>query len=145
MRVALILTGKLEMLGLEKGLESLFGPEHEFVRIPRRRDQPDEPFPGFTSVKLPVPSQRERRSALSNLVSAMVDALWSGGCDLAVVLDDVELCNIDNEDVVVKEFHDAIVRHLAGVEQRDASLARELADRLRTCGSFHLVRPMIES
>lgn len=75
----------------------------------------------------------------------MVDALWTGGCDLAVVLDDLELCNLDNDAIVVEELRNAVVRHLHRIEQRDARLARELADRLRACGSFHLVRPMIES
>lgn len=145
MRVALIPTGKLEMLGLAKGLASLFGDEHEFVCIPRRRDQPDEPFPSFTSARLPVPSQRERRSPLSNLVAVMVDALWSDGYDLAVVLDDLELCNMGNEQVVVGEFRDAVARHLHWVAQRDTKILRELGDRLRACGSFHIISPMIES
>lgn len=145
MRVALIPTGKLEMLGLAKGLASLFGDEHEFVCIPRRRDQPHEPFPSFTSARLPVPSQRERRSPLSNLVAVMVDALWSDGYDLAVVLDDLELCNMGNEQVVVGEFRDAVARHLHWVAERDSRLLRELGDRLRACASFHLISPMIES
>jgi hypothetical protein len=144
-RVALIPTGKLEMLGLAKGLTSLFGGEHDFVCIPRRRDQPDEPFPGFTSARLPVPSQREKRSPLSNLVAVMVDSLWSDGYDLAVVLDDLELCNVGNEQVVVGEFRDAVARHLHRVAERDTQLLRELGDRLRACASFHLVSPMIES
>lgn len=144
-RVALILTGKLEMLGLAKGLAGLFGEEHEFVSIPRRRDQPDEPFPGFTSAPLPQPGQREPGSALSNLVAAMVDALWTHGYDLAVVLDDVELYNVGNEHIVVDEFRGAVARHLDRVVQRDAQLGRELGDRLRASGSFHLVSPMIES
>lgn len=145
MRVALIPTGKLEMLGLAKGLTSLFGVEHEFVCIPRRRDRPDEPFPGFTSARLPVPSQRERGSSLSNLVAAMVDSLWSNGYDLAVVLDDLELFNLDHESIVTEELHDAVVRHLDYVAKRDGTIARDLGDRLRECGSFHLVSPMIES
>lgn len=145
MRVALIPTGKLEMLGLATGLQSLFGVEHDFTCIPRRRDQPHEPFPGFTSAPLPQTGQREPRSALSNLVAAMVDALWSDGYDLAVVLDDLELFNIDNETVVIEELRAAVVRHLGWVGQRNGRLARELGDRLRACGSFHLVKPMIES
>jgi hypothetical protein len=144
-RIALIPTGKLEMLGLAKGLASLFGQAHEFVCLPRTRDRPEEPFNGFTSARLPVASQRERRSSLSNLVAAMVDALWSDRYDLAVVLDDLELCNVGNEAVVIGEFHDAVARHLERVAERDPRLAGELGDRLRACGSFHLVSPMIES
>jgi hypothetical protein len=143
-RVALILTGKLEMLGLADGLGRLFGEEHQFVPIPRTRDRPDLPFNGFTSARLPVPSQHERDSALSTLVDAMVDALWSGGYDLAIVLDDVELCNVGNEHIIIGEFHDAVVRRLERVAH-DGKLARALGDRLRECASFHLVRPMIES
>jgi hypothetical protein len=144
-RVALIPTGKLEMLGLAAALQRLFGDAHEFECVPRRHDEPTTPFHSFTSARLPVASHHDRRSPLAQLVGAMVDAVWDQKFDLAVVLDDLELYNVGNEATVIAEFRAAVQRHVDRVATRTALDARKLRDRLRACASFHLVVPMIES
>lgn len=145
MRVALILTGKLEMLGLKTALERLFGREHDFVPLSRVRDEPTTPFHSFTSARQPVASNAEADSPLGRLVGAMIDAASSHDFDLSLVLDDLELCNSGNEAVVIAEFRAGVVRQLRRVAAQDAGAARALQDRLRTRASFHLVVPMIES
>ena len=74
MRVALIPTGKLELLGLAAALRRLFGDQHEFFCVPRYQDTREVPFHSFTSARLPVASHHDPRSPLAQLVGAMVDA-----------------------------------------------------------------------
>ena len=145
MRVALIPTGKLELLGLAAALRRLFGDQHEFFCVPRYQDTREVPFHSFTSARLPVASHHDPRSPLAQLVGAMVDAVWTHQADLAVVLDDLELYNVGNEPTVISEFRAAVLRHLDRVSSRTALDARQLRDRLRACASFHLIVPMIES
>lgn len=145
MRVALVVTGKLEMLGMPGALRGAFGDEHEFAVIRRVRDEPSTPFAGFTSAKLPIADLADPDSSLSQLVGAMVDAICEERFDLVVVLDDVELYNQANERIVVGEFQAAVLRHLERLRLRDPRAADELRDLLRKRASFHLVAPMIES
>lgn len=98
MRVALIPTGKLELLGLERAIGRAF-PDHEFHCV---AFSGSDPFRSFTSATLPLGNLDDPESSLSELISATVDQLYPHPTsDLAFVLDDLELRNYGNAAIVV--------------------------------------------
>lgn len=146
MRVRLVVTGKAELLGLARSLHSLW-PSHTFETVPMRRS-PDGsvvPFDGFTSSRLPLPAGRAPAN-LDKLVEALAAEVCPGRrgapADLAVLLDDLELENVDQPDVVLGCVRDAVYRHLSGLQ---GSLANRTAEALRARASFHLAVPMLET
>lgn len=142
MRVALIPTGKLELLGLAEALRRAF-PAHEFHCVPFSGN---DPFRSFTSAPLPLPSLHQVDSSLSELIGGIVDQLYpTPTSDLVVVLDDLEICNQGNETTVVEEFRQAVTRHLQRVQIRAPMAVMDIQKRLRESASFHLAAPMIES
>lgn len=142
MRVALLPTGKLELLGLAQALGRAF-PEHEFHCVALSGN---DPFRSFTSATLPLSSLHERDSSLSELVGGVVDQLYPRQTsDLVVVLDDLELRNRGNEAIVVDELRQAVTRHLARVQSRAPHAVRDIQQLLRQSASFHLAAPMVES
>lgn len=142
MRVVLIPTGKLELMGLPGALKKLF-PQTTFECMPLLRGPSLTPFRSFTSAKLPVKSLEEADSSLSELVGAMADAVRSIDDPLVVVLDDLELFNVGQEALVLETFRLAVVRHLD--KQRTPQDRLWLARELQRRASFHLAVPMIES
>jgi len=148
MKVALLLTGRMELKGLPRALHHLFGAAHKFdVLVPNPR-APDEPFNGWTKG---TPTERlERRgpSNLDKLVQRMAAAADSklAEADLVFVLDDVELSH--GPEIVVQEFRTAVLRHLRSLRAlglRERHLADRLERDLPDRASFHPVMPMIES
>jgi len=110
MRIALITTGKTELLGLPLALTNLF-PDHEFLGI---EDVPGRPFRSFTSGRLPPPPEG-RPDVVDHLISraaALVDPDLVTEFDGVIVVDDLELVNRDQTNVVVDVFRAAALRHL---------------------------------
>ncbi len=146
MRVALIPTGRMELLGLPKLLERLF-PAHAFQSLGRDWGSPlssKEPLHGFTSRPVRLPDALEWDS-LRELVLTCVAALQPGGLqtfDCCVVLEDLELANRTQPGVVTRAFSEAVARHLLDVPPRTRAILRPL---FRERCSFHLAVPMTES
>lgn len=144
MRVALITTGDMELEGLPAMLEGLF-PAHKFYAEPLT---PKRPFHGFTCAKVhplrPIDplgnAAKLLAAALGTLVPETTGA--SPNADLAVILEDVELCNKGNEAVVTEHVKESARRWLAS--QSDAKRAR-LSELMKHKVSFHLAAPMPES
>lgn len=139
MRVALIVTGELERAALAASLQRVF-PEHEF-RVEMR-------FDGFTSQRVKNLGPTKVPGHVDKLAAALVAAVDPGRngapSDLAVLVDDLEIANLDQPDVVVATFRDAVERH---VRAHWPSAARQdvSRERLRERASFHLLAPMIEA
>jgi len=142
MRVALIPTGKLELLGLKPALDRAF-PGHDFHCVPFTGN---DPFRSFTSATLPLATLHDQNSSLSELIGGIVDQLYpESKSDLVFALDDLELRNRGKEAIVIDEFRSGVARHLARVKLRIPADALNIQQLLRTCASFHLSAPMIES
>jgi len=142
MRVALIPTGKLELLGLAKALDGAF-PQTEFFCVPKSPYDEGISHHSFTSARLPLPEFDEPGSRVSDLVGEMINQLDCA--DLVIVLDDLELCNTGNEQSVIDTFRTAVQRYLERLKRRDWHSARQYALKLQQRASFHLAVPMIES
>lgn len=143
MHVALLTTGRMELVGLPTALGRLF-PGHEFTSVPRMVGS-NEPWDGFTSAPLPIANPKAPTN-LDKLVAAMAATLVPGRRgdppDLLVLLDDLELANAHQPAVVVAELRSAVQRHLASL---DSGLATRVSAALRDRASFHLAAPMAES
>ncbi len=142
MRVALITTGKTELLGLPDALTRLF-PGHTFEAV---EDVPGRAFWSFTSNRLPVPPA-PYPFMVDKIIAravAMVDPRVSDTPDMVLVLDDLEMANLDQPDVVAEVFRDALGRHLKGYEPNVELIAAMRSEVARKV-SFHLAVPMIES
>lgn len=149
MKVALITTGVMELNGLAAGLARLF-PDHEFVSVPREPAMPGRtavPFDGFTSAVVSPTVAAEATSTVRGLVARLAGCVYPtrDACDLAVLLDDLELANYRQESVVIQAVQDAVKAHLASFSPREQSVAQQTAAALRTRASFHLALPMTES
>lgn len=142
MRVALIPTGKLELLGLKPALDRAF-PGHDFHCVPFAGN---DPFRSFTSATLPLATLHEKDSSLSELIGAIVDQLYpEPKSDIVFALDDLELRNRGNETIVVDEFRLGVARHIERVKLSNPTDALSIQQLLRSSASFHLSAPMIES
>lgn len=144
MRVALLATGKTELLGLPEALMRLF-PGHSFQAVWDLHEQ--RPYPSFTSNRLPSPPA-PASPALDKLVeeaAARVDPRFPGRDDFVLLLDDLELVNQDQPHVVIQALRDAVARHLNQRYSADAIRSGEIRAALASRVSFHLAAPMIES
>lgn len=142
MRIALITTGGMELLGLPTALDRLF-PGHTIEAV---EDVPGRCFSCITSNRLPLPPTPypPMVDKIVARAAAMVDPRLSGGPDMVLILDDLELANLDQPEVVVAVFRDAVARHLSRYEPDHgliASMRAEITKRV----SFHLAVPMVES
>lgn len=145
MRVALLVTGKLEYLGLTPALRQLF-PEHEFECVSRLPSPEQQCFNGFTSTPLPIEPIPGVRSTADVLVEAAAGRACGDRAypahDLVVILDDLELANHHQPAVVVQHFATRVLAHIEQLpaQQRDATrvLMRERV-------SLHFAVPMVES
>ncbi len=144
MRVALLATGKTELLGLPDALTRLF-PGHSFDAVWELPGQ--RPYWSFTSNRLPSPPA-PAPPALDKLVeeaAARVDPRFPGRDDFVVLLDDLELVNQDQPHVVIQSLRDAVDRHIMNRYSKDPIRNEEIRTALASRVSFHLAAPMIES
>ncbi|AKT41399.1 hypothetical protein [Chondromyces crocatus] len=148
MRVKLIPTGRCELIGLPECLGRLF-PDHTFEAVPARVD-PDGtqlPFDGFTSGRL---TSTLMPGNLLRLVQQLASEVHPGrdgnAADLAVLIDDLELENIDQPGLVVERVRSAVRQHLDQLGQREnAAKVAHVREALLERASFHLASPMIEA
>jgi hypothetical protein len=139
--VALIVTGELERLGLAEALTRVF-PDARF-RVEMRLDS-------FTSARVrsdlraPTGGTPRLVDKLAAALAATVDPGRRGvAADYALVIEDLELANLDQPDVVVSEFRDAVSRH---IDQRwSGDRGARSRKKLRERASFHLLAPMLEA
>lgn len=148
MRIRLIPTGQMELRALAQCLQNIF-PDHDFQTVSGRED-PDgsrAPFEAFTSARLRsdlVPDALRR--LVEQLAAEAHPGRHGNPADLAVLIDDLELENIDQAPVVADVVRRAVRLHLSDVEQRRGSVyAERVARALRERASFHVAVPMIES
>jgi hypothetical protein len=142
-RVALVTTGLLEFLALPQALHALF-PAHEFESVDAGSNQP---FHGFTSNPVRPLRSADPLGHAGRLVQAALGAVIPSRpgeepFDLAVIVEDLEIANVDNEIVVRDHVRQSARRVLAALPQK---LSVRVAATLRTKVSFHLAVPMIES
>lgn len=150
MRVALLPTGRLEWAGLPTALERLF-PGHTFTALPSTAevevDPSCYPMPGFTGSTLSADHELSPPPVAVNLVQRAWRAVHptedDRPCDLAVIVDDLELFNAHQPDRVVRVMRAAALSFLERF-QTPKTRAR-VAAVLREQVSFHLAAPMVES
>lgn len=145
MRVALITTGKMEIKALPKALDRLF-PGHDFDAP--AMNQRGDPFPGFTSSRVRSlapedPLGKAGKLLQEALVAISPETPGASAADIALVLDDLELANCDNDAVVVAHMRSSAARLLQ--DAPDDISRRKRASLLRERISFHLAVPMPES
>lgn len=148
MRVALIPTGIMELLGLRDCLAGLF-PNHDFKAVPSVPERPGvkaEPFSQSFTARHRA-DDAEVPTTLAKLIQELAGQVYPrrrDAADVAVVVDDLELFNLDQTEAVVaavrKAAHEHIERALLAPADK-AELARELRER----ASFHLAVPMTEA
>lgn len=144
MRVSLITTGQMELLGLPAMLTALF-PGQQFFAEPY---SPKKPHHGFTSSTVRPLQPNDPPGNAAKLLTAALGTLVPetqgspADADLAVILEDVELCNKGNEAVVTEHMRESARRWLASRSGADrARLGALMKDKV----SFHLAAPMPES
>jgi hypothetical protein len=138
--VQLIVTGHMEEIALADALKKAF-PSLSFSRTIR--------LDGITSVNFALAPHSPAISQLADkLASALVAAVDPGRKgtpeDMAIVIDDLELANLNQPEVVVKYFRNAVIRC---VQNRWTNQKRQelCFDRVRERCSFHLFVPMAEA
>ncbi|WP_437306241.1 hypothetical protein [Sorangium sp. So ce388] len=148
MRVAVIPTGVMELRGLADALKQLF-PGHEFCSVPRVPGRPGweaEPFDQSNTYRVSAASLDEGlKTNRTTLVQNLAGTVFPPGpkaADLALVLDDLELFNLDQPQVVIEAVRSTVRAH---VKKQEPEIARELAQCLRARASYHLAVPMTES
>jgi hypothetical protein len=145
MRVALLPTGKAELLGFPGAFNRLF-PAHEFHTIAKIDDQ-KHPFDSFTSSPLPIQATSVPASLdkiIQKAASELVPGRTAAGppIDLLIITEDLELANRHQPQTVVDAVRQAACNHIAGLNQR---LADQVREAFRERASFHLLVPMLES
>jgi hypothetical protein len=147
MRVAVLPTGRAELLGLPDALPKLFAG-HEFYAVSRVVGA-DDPFDSFTSSRLRPDGPVGEATNVGKLVQRMAAELIPGRKgnppDLLVVLDDLELTNRDQPRLVVDLFRRALDEHLRRLQSGHPALAEKVRAALRAKASLHLAAPMLEA
>jgi hypothetical protein len=147
MRVAVLPTGRAELLGLPDALGRLF-PGHEFYSVPKIVGT-SEPFDGFTSTRLSAEAPAGESTSVGKIVRQMAAELVPGRRGdpptLFVVLDDLELTNRDQPQVVIDVFRAAVGQHLHGLQGSNPALADRVRSALLAKASLHLAAPMLEA
>jgi len=149
MRVSLITTGHMEMRALPNALKALF-PDHEFIA---EQLESNKPFSGFTSERVRALSPADPPGKAAKLVRSALGTVVAEDertqpCDLAVILEDLEVANRGNEAVLIEHVRQSALRVL---DEQWPNQPRPLAGRefvrrrLREHVSFHLAVPMPES
>lgn len=142
MRIALLVTGKLEYLGLAQALRRLFS-DHEFECVPRSTVSDQPWFDGFTSSPLPSREPRTTADVLVEFAAGLTRGdRTNRAYDLVVILDDLELANHHQPGAVVEYFTSRVRSH---VEQLPVIYRQDARTRMRERVSLHFAVPMIES
>ncbi|WP_159398026.1 hypothetical protein [Sorangium cellulosum] len=146
--MAVIPTGVMELRGLAEALQQLF-PGHEFYSVPRVLPRPGkeaEPFDQSNTYRVSAaPIEEGLKTNRTTLVQILAGSVFPPGpraADLALVLDDLELFNLDQPEVVVEAVRSTVRAHL---NKQAPEVARELGQCLRARASYHLAVPMTES
>ena len=134
-RIKLLVTGQAEKKGLHSSLEAcLKGVDVKFEA---------EYAHGFTSTRVGgAPSAQA-----VNLAKYLVEEVGTRrNCpDFVIAIDDLELVNMDQPDVVVQRFCDAVEEYLRQQFPVPDNSSDRLRKRLRERCSFHLLKPMLET
>ncbi len=146
MRVALITTGRMELLGLPGSLQQLF-QGHEFIAEQYR---PGEPFPGYTHARAAMFPTGQMPSSLHRLIQAAVGALipevaGAPAADYAFILEDLELVNQGNASTLCSVVSRTAIHHTNHVMRSNRALGLRVARLLRDRVSYHLAVPMPEA
>ncbi|MGK3970063.1 hypothetical protein WMF38_31215 [Sorangium sp. So ce118] len=146
--MAVIPTGVMELRGLAGALKQLF-PGHDFYSVPRVLGRPGrdaEPFDQSNTYRVSPASLEEglktNRTTLVQILAGSVFPPGPKAADLALVLDDLELFNLDQPQVVIEAVRSTVRAH---VKRQEPEIARELGQCLRARASYHLAVPMTES
>lgn len=159
-RVALVVTGRLELEALPAALARLFpGVSFEIASTLEKESLRDS-----TSTRVdPLRNQEcvddvARRAATSGAkpTTIAIDELIGhlAGCitgkqaaDFAVLIEDLELCNRNNEPNVIEAVRQSVRRHLGELGKRSVMRGdvRELETAFQARASFHLLDPMVEA
>jgi hypothetical protein len=137
--VSLIVTGHLEEVGLASSLGRVF-PAATFS-VEKRLDS-------FTSARAKKLGPTRAPALVDKIAERLVATVDPGRggkpADHVMVVEDLEVANLDQPEVVVDVFRDAVERH---IERVWSSLERREKgrERLRERASFHLFSPMIEA
>lgn len=150
MRVAILPTGRLEWEALPNALERLF-PGHTFTSLPSAAevevDPSCYPMPGFTGSALNAHHEEDPPPVAVSLVERAYGAVHAGqpehSFDLAVIIDDLELCNAHQPDRVVRVMRAAALAYLDRFTS--PKMRARVASLLQRSVSFHLAAPMVES
>jgi hypothetical protein len=146
-RVALIPTGVMELLGLRDCLARLF-PRHDFEAIPLVPARPGtspEPFSqSFTTRHRPTVDVPTTLAKLVQELAGQIYPRRRDAADVAIVVDDLELFNLDQPAAVVGAVRQGVREHVERSPLAPADKA-ELARCLRERASFHLAVPMTEA
>ena len=149
MRVAIIPTGVMELSGLEECLNRLF-PEHEIVAVPRvpgRLGTHATPFSQCFTNRVVLAEAGDVPTDLAKVVQELAGQVYpprDGAADLAIVIDDLELMNVDQPGVAVEAILRTVRRHVEGARLRPHERT-DLARCLRERASFHFAVPMTEA
>jgi hypothetical protein len=149
MRVAIVPTGVMELSGLGGCFARLF-PEHEFVvvpRVPARPGRDAEPFSQSFTARHKPSATADAPTNLVKLVQELAGQVYPrrrGAADLAVVVDDLELFNVDQPAMIAAAVHQAVRGHVERAILPSHEKV-ELARCLRERASFHLAVPMTEA
>ncbi len=145
-RVALVVTGRLEFRGLAPALQRLF-PDAAFGITPwlSESDLKDSTSARVDPARNARDAAADNGPAIDELASHLAANLYGrDAASLSVLVEDLELTNRGNEARVLQAVHESVERHLARVARRRDG-PRDLAERLRERASFHLFDPMIET
>lgn len=147
-QVVLIVTGRMEREALKGSLERYFPfVDFEVVWVPGPKDERD--LLGFTSTRMPV-SASDRESNIVQLVGKLASEVEPGRTrerpQIAVLVEDLELCNRDQPQAVLEEVRTAVGTHLAELRAgRNSRWCDRVETALRERASFHLLAPMPEA
>lgn len=151
MRVALVTTGRMELLALPGSLARLF-PDHVFYAESFRTTHTGrrEPFPGYTSARARPLPEGDVPTNLDRLVRAAVATLipeepGASPADFAFILEDLELVNKGNEQTLCDVVRRVARHHSERLDKTSPELARSTARLLRDRVSYHLAVPMPEA
>jgi hypothetical protein len=147
----------MEQRGLTGALRRLF-PGHEFYSVLEREARPGVEgavYNQSNTNRVSVAQEKRdyeqgKTSNRTKLVRALAGAVFPPGpkaADLAIALDDLELCNLDQPAAVVFATRAAVECHLEEQRQllKNPRDVQELATCLRERASFHFAVPMTEA
>jgi len=135
MRVNIVVTGVAEQKGIVEFLENIFDDvEFNSVR-----------FDGFTSIRISpdatIPNGDGIPSDVADLATFFVEEVHSRRGEQFILLEDLEVANLDQPDVVIRCFLNAVNAIVDGKRPHHTTIENDLKER----AAFHLMSPMLES